>query len=296
MVYTLENEWLRITVREQGAELRSLAEKADGTEYLWNGDPVWWKYSSPVLFPIVGKLAAGTYRVDGREYELPAHGLGRISEFRLVGQTTGSLTFALQWSPVSLQHYPYKFRLEISYVLQGKEVQVKWKVRNLDKHTMYFSIGAHPALRCPIVSGERLTDCYLEFSSPEKAGKLAITPDCLLTHNRVPALDGRTQELSDEFFREGVLVFDDLRSDSITIRSRKSEKSLTVKANGFPYWGIWAPEKGGAPFICIEPWYGHADYADFVGEFAEKEGNQSLRPDNIFTAEYKFIIGSLTTK
>ena len=71
-----------------------------------------------------------------------------------------------------------------------------------------------------------------------------------------------------------MLVFDDLRSDSITIRSRKSEKSLTVKANGFPYWGIWAPEKGGAPFICIEPWYGHADYADFVGEFAEKEGKR----------------------
>ena len=74
MLYTVENEQVRITVREHGAELRSITEKADGTEYLWNGDPVWWKYSSPVLFPIVGKLVDGKYRVDGKEYALPALG------------------------------------------------------------------------------------------------------------------------------------------------------------------------------------------------------------------------------
>ncbi len=71
MLYTLENEWLCVTVADHGAELKSMKEKADGTEYLWNGDPSWWKYSSPVLFPIVGKLADGKYRIGEHQYELP---------------------------------------------------------------------------------------------------------------------------------------------------------------------------------------------------------------------------------
>ena len=291
MLYTLENEDLRITVREHGAELRSLTEKADGTEYLWNGDPSWWKYSSPVLFPIVGKLAGGKYRRAGKTYELPAHGLGRISEFRLLRRTERSLHFVLDWSEESLRSYPYKFELEISYTLEGRTVRVGWCVRNLGEQQMFFSIGAHPAFRCPIVPGESREDCYLEFSQQEAAEKLVITPECLLSHRREPVLKGKQQPLSDAFFRDGVLVFDDLHSDRITIRSHKSEKSLSIAAPGFPYWGIWSPEKGGAPFICLEPWHGHADYADFSGDFSQKEGNERLEAGKEFNAEYQIGIG-----
>lgn len=291
MLYTLENEVLRITVRERGAELRSITEKADGTEYLWNGDPSWWKYSSPVLFPIVGKLANGRYRVDGKEYELPAHGLGRISDFSLVRQNQSSIVFALESSEESLKQYPYKFRLEISYALVGYMVRVCWRLVNPDAVTMHFSIGAHPALRCPIMPGESLEDCYLEFSAAEAAEKTAVTPECLLSHRRVPVLKGTKQELSDTFFKDGVLVFDELRSDTVTIRSHRSSKSLAVSAPGFPQWGLWAPERGGAPFICIEPWFGHADFADFRGDFAEKAGNRHLKPGDVFEAGYRFIVG-----
>lgn len=290
MLYSLENEALRITVSEHGAELRSLTEKADGTEYLWNGDPSWWKYSSPVLFPIVGKLVDNKYRINSTEYKLPAHGFARTSEFRMTEQSAQSITFVLNWSEKSMQSYPYKFQLEISYTLRGCAVCVGWTVKNLDTRTMPFSIGAHPALRCPVNIGERLEDCYLEFSAPEMAEKIAITPECLLSHTRVPTLQGRIQPLSDEFFKNGVLVFDKLNSDSVTICSCKSKKSLTVTAKDFPYWGVWSPEKGGAPFICIEPWYGHADYVDFAGEFPDKEGNQKLEAGAEFVTEYKFIV------
>ena len=74
-----------------------------------------------------------------------------------------------------------------------------------------------------------------------------------------------------ELFKDDALVFDNLKSNKITIKSNNSNKSLKVDFNGFPYMGIWAP-KDGAPFVCIEPWYGHADHYDFNGEFGEKEG------------------------
>ncbi|MBQ7629466.1 MAG: aldose 1-epimerase family protein, partial [Selenomonadaceae bacterium] len=73
MIYTLKNSALTITVSDYGAELKSLTG-ADGTEYLHDGNPKWWKYTSPVLFPIVGKVNGGKYRAEGQTYELPQHG------------------------------------------------------------------------------------------------------------------------------------------------------------------------------------------------------------------------------
>ena len=92
-------------------------------------------------------------------------------------------------------------------------------------------------------------------------------------------------------FKEDARIFDDLKSDSITIKSRKSNKTLTVKAKGFPYYGIWTPVKGGAPYICLEPWHGHADYFDFTGELPEKEGMIKLAAGEEFNSGYEIIIG-----
>ena len=113
MLYSLENEELLVQVRDHGAELRSIKERADETEYLWRGDPAWWKYSAPLPFPIVGQLVDGKYRVGGKTYELPAHGLARISDFELVEQKKDAIRFLLGWTEETLQKYPWKFRLDV---------------------------------------------------------------------------------------------------------------------------------------------------------------------------------------
>ena len=291
MLYSLENDDLLVQVRDHGAELRSIKERADETEYLWRGDPTWWKYSSPLLFPIVGKLVDGKYRVDGKTYELPAHGLARISDFELIEQKKDRIRFALGWTDETLAKYPWKFRVEVSYALVGRSIRVAWDVTNEDAMEMIFSIGAHPAFRCPIVHGETLADCYLEFERDEDAQKIQLAPGVFFTHEKTPCLHGKQLPLSDALFHDGVLAFDDLKSDAVTIRSTKSAKSLTISAPGFPYWGFWMPEKGGAPFLCLEPWYGHADVAGFDGAFADKEGVQKLAPKAAFHAEYTISIG-----
>lgn len=55
----------------------------------------------------------------------------------------------------------------------------------------------------------------------------------------------------------------------------------------FPYMGIWAPAKGA---LCIEPWFGHADYEDFNGEFKDKEGVLSLEIGQEFNCSYTISI------
>ena len=174
MLYTIENDELYVQVRDHGAELRSIKEREDETEYLWNGDPTWWRYSSPVLFPIVGKLKDNKYRVGSKTYELPSHGLGRISDFQLVEKEADRIAFSLRWTEESLKRYPWKFELQVAYELHGKQVKVIWTVRNHDDHEMIYSIGAHGAYRCPIVHGEEFSDCYLEFNHEEDAPNMPL--------------------------------------------------------------------------------------------------------------------------
>ena len=263
-MYTIQNDKLKIAVAERGAELKSITALSDGTEYLFDSDPKWWKFSSPILFPIVGKLVDDKYRAEGKEYSLPGHGFGRTTDFWLLDATDDTLTFALESNAATLKVYPYKFRLEVSFELRGNEVKVHWKVANADDKTIYFSIGAHPAISCPINYRENFNDCFLKFNRAEKSSCLKLLSNGTLSHERVPMLDGTELALSYELFAGDAIVFDDLKSDEVTVCSRKSSKSITVRAKGFPYWGFWTPAQGGAPFICIEPWHGHADFADFT--------------------------------
>ena len=243
MLHTLQNDVLKITVADRGAELKSITEIADGAEYLFDSNPTWWKYSSPVLFPIVGKVNGGKYRAEGKEFTLPGHGFARTSDFWLVDTTENALTFALESNAATLKVYPYKFRLEISFELIGNEVKVLWKVANVDDKEIYFSIGAHPAICCPLAYRENFEDCYLKFNRAEKSSRIPLAASGALSHERIPTLDGTELDLNYDLFKGDALVFDDLKSDEVSVCSRKSSKKITVRAKNFPYWGFGRPRR-----------------------------------------------------
>ena len=50
-----------------------------------------------------------------------------------------------------------------------------------------------------------------------------------------------------------------------------------------PIVGIWTPIKKEAPFLCIEPWCGRCDDADFEGELQERRRGNALEPEEEFT-------------
>lgn len=39
MIYTIENEFLRVSAEDDGAQLSSVELKENGKEFLWQGDP-----------------------------------------------------------------------------------------------------------------------------------------------------------------------------------------------------------------------------------------------------------------
>ena len=60
-LFQIGNEQITIQVDSMGAEMKSLKKTTIGVEYMWGGNPVFWKRTSPVLFPIVGCLRNGDY-------------------------------------------------------------------------------------------------------------------------------------------------------------------------------------------------------------------------------------------
>ena len=286
MIYTLENQNIRVVASSNGGELHSIKKINHETEYLWNGDERYWKYHAPVLFPIVGKVNGGKYKIDGIEYELPQHGLARTREFKLIEKSESRIVFELQYDEETLKVYPFKFVLRIGYTLMEYGVETSYEVINKDNKDIYFSIGGHPAYMCPINQGESFEDYYFEFDKVEKSSKILLNSNGLFTKNKELFMENSKElPLSIEIFKDDAIVFNDLKSNKISLKSRKSDKSVTMDFSGFPYLGLWTKPTG-APFVCIEPWFGHADYEDFNGDFKDKEGINKLAVGKSFKAAY----------
>lgn len=291
MKFILENENIKISANTFGGELNNLILKKDNTEYLWNGDEKYWKYHSPILFPIVGKVLNNKYRTEGNEYELPQHGLARTKEFTMIEKDDTHIVFELLWSEDTLKVYPYKFSLRLSYELLENGVKVGYNVKNLDDKEIYFSIGGHPAFMCPLLEGEKFEDYYFELNEKENASimELATNEGYFTGKNKEFLNNSNIINLNLELFKYDALVFSNLKSNLITLKSNKNNKELTMDFTGFPYLALWTKPTG-APFICIEPWYGHADYGDFTGELKDKQGIEKLSINKEFKAEYSLFI------
>lgn len=167
--YILRNDDLVVYISNQGAELMSVKNVKNKTEYIWNGDPDYWNRRSPLLFPIVGELNGQVYRYKGKEYRMPRHGFARNMLFSKSVETEDQIWFALDSNEETKKMYPFDFHLAVRYRLRGKILEVRWVVTNRDSETMLFSIGGHPAFRCPLDKNHPQTDYYIGFDM-EKRG------------------------------------------------------------------------------------------------------------------------------
>lgn len=274
-MFTLTNSGLSITVAAKGAELQSIRSLDNGLEYMWSGDPVFWGKKSPVLFPIVGGLKNGSYTFEGKQYQLGRHGFARELDFECTEQTETTLAFTLLHSPATLEVYPFHFRFTITYTLAGNTLDVHYKTENTGTSAMFFSVGAHPAFAVPLTEGTVFSDWKLVFNRNETAGKWPVLKEGLIAREPVPFFnDSDNIPLSKELFFGDALVFKNLVSDNISIRSDRSVHGITVQFEGFPYMGIWSSKN--ADFVCIEPWRGIADSETTNGRLEDKEGIHRL--------------------
>ena len=165
MNHVIRNGQLTVEISERGAELRSV-RGADGTEYLWQGDPEYWSDRALNIFPFVARLTEGKYSLDDNIYEMPIHGFAPYSDFRVTGNTGTRLTMELRDSAETLKIYPRRFCFRVVYSITGDTLTVAYEVENQDTRPMIFGLGGHPGFNVPLRDGLRFEDYRLRFSKP----------------------------------------------------------------------------------------------------------------------------------
>ncbi len=279
---TLLNSNLTAQINPLGAELFSLKDKQN-SDYIWEGNPIYWGKHSPILFPIVGTLKNNSYQYKGIEYHLSRHGFARDMEFEIIEKSNNSATFSLVSSEKTRKVYPFDFELQVTYTLFNNSLNIEYKVINTSKSKMPFSIGAHPAFALP----GNFEDYSLEFDQEDPLEYYLLKNDLVSNTTRKLVLDDKTLDLDYALFENDALIFKSLQSNSLTILNY-SKPIVRITFNRFPNLGIWT--KNNAPFICIEPWYGYSVTEDNFGDLFEKEGIQVLIENEVFKSKFSVEI------
>ncbi|CAM3948549.1 MULTISPECIES: aldose 1-epimerase family protein [Flavobacterium] len=282
MIVTLKNNTLSATITTLGAELVTL--KKEETNYIWTIDENYWNKTSPVLFPIVGKLKNDTYTFQNKEFTLPRHGFARNYNFEINHQTENEVVFSLKENNDTLKIYPFSFELQIHYTLSTSGLKISYSIQNNNDEIMPFSIGAHPAFA---IHGD-FNNHSLIFSNETEAFESHLLENELFSGETIPIPSKNgIIALNYSLFEKDALVFRNLKSEELTI-AYKDNPILKVNFRGFPDLGIWT--KVNAPFLCIEPWYGHADESSTNGQLEDKKGIQRINPKEHFKCYFSIDI------
>lgn len=290
-MYTLENDKLKISVKKIGAELCGMTSVKKNTDFMWHADPDVWGSYAPNLFPIIGALKGDTYIYENTKYKLPKHGFVRHNDnITLHKQTENSLTFKLVSNNELLEKYPFKFEFYITYTLTESTLEIKHTIKNTDNKTMYFSVGGHPAFKCPVFKDESYEDYTLEFEHIENAETHLINMENGLISSETESIIDNSNKLplTHDLFNKDALIFKDLKSKKITLKSANYGDILTVKYHDFDYLGIWAKPSG--DYVCIEPWLGIADAESTNQNLKDKEAIIALEQNKSFEAVYSIEI------
>ena len=277
-IISLSNDVISAQINTLGAELCSL-KNTENKDFIWEGDPAYWGKHSPVLFPIVGTLKNNTYTHNNKEYILTRHGFARDMEFELVDQTANTSTFSIQSNSTTLASYPFQFELQIQYTLFHSTLEIAYKVINKDNSAIPFSIGAHPAFALP----GNFENYSLEFEKVEPLEYTLLENDLVSTQTETIATNSNFVPLTHKLFERDALIFKKLQSKSLTIIEKEIPR-LKVHFEDFPNLGIWT--KVGAPFLCIEPWFGYSDTIESNGNLFEKEGIIVLKSTDTFQTKF----------
>ncbi|MBQ7406293.1 MAG: hypothetical protein IJW11_00820 [Clostridia bacterium] len=259
MNYTLKNEYLTAVISDIGGQTLSLSDHS-GKEYIWHADPAIWEDHAPLLFPLCGEIKDGCYTYGGKTYTMDGQGflpklplaVKQISDERLV--------LTANENEFTLENYPFKFRLTVTYTLINKKLLMEACVENTDACELPFMFGGHPGLSLAVTPEETLEGHAIEFpgkeccdihylqhvsfarpkaeSFPLPAGKLALSDALFATPE------------TDTLIFEGAPL-------SVTLACEKSGKRVTVsRSESLPYLCVWRMMGKGADYVCIEPWSG----------------------------------------
>ncbi|WP_321970745.1 aldose 1-epimerase family protein [Paratractidigestivibacter sp.] len=271
---------LSATIDSMGAQLMSL--KVGDAEYLWQGDPEFWARRAPVLFPIVGCLRGDESVSERGPVHLKRHGIARLYDHRLVDSGESSVTYELTSNNETRAAFPFDFKLNMTYSVDGTSLAQAFKVTNTGDVDLPFTLGGHPAFNVPVpgAEGETFDDYKLVFPEAWTARIPAIDEAGIHDFGNMTTLfeDQREFDLSHELIAEHLtIVLCDVPGNRVSLVGKKSGHGVELEFPGFDYFGVWSASET-APFVALEPWHGCASAYDEPEAFEAKRSTMVLAP------------------
>lgn len=277
-MHFLETEALSFAIADRGAELSRVWDRELNCERLWGADPAVWNRHAPILFPFVGRVIDGKYRLNGREYEMKTqHGFARDLDFVCTEETPTALCHVLCSTDQTRLLYPFDFRLLVRHSLDPDDprlLHIGWEICNTGTETMYYAVGGHPGFLPP--EGTEKEDCYLGFPGQTRLHYISADPAGF-------AVPGEKHELT---LRDSLTpyapslpetwIFEDHQLSAVQLVRPDGRPWITLRCGEFPILAVWANAAG--PFVCLEPWCGRTDDEGFTGEISEKVCEERLAP------------------
>ena len=254
MEYTIENEYLKLTVTTWGAQVKSVVRKSDGVEHIWQADKSVWGYHAPILFPHAGKVVDGIIEAKGGSYPSGQHGLARLMEHELVAMTEDTIVMELRSNDETLAKFPYEFNLVSTFTLENDTLHHTLTVENWDEEELPFGIGYHPAFNVPFDDKHVATDYELRFSDMESPLCVNCLPTGLVQDNHYwLGHNIKTIPIDEHLFDNDSHCMVNIRSGKLGLYEKGTGRGVVCNIEEFPYCLIWS--KPGMPkFVCIEPW------------------------------------------
>jgi len=276
--FTIENEYLKVTVTTWGAQVKSVIRKCDGVEHIWQADKSLWGYHAPILFPHTGKVVDGKIEAKGAVYESGQHGFARTMDHDFVDQTADTVVLELCASDETLVKFPYAFRLVSTFTLENDTLHHTLTVENLDEEAMPFGIGYHPAFTVPFDDRHVATDYELRFSQMESPVCLNCLPTGLVQDNHYYLGNNITAiGVDDQLFASDSHCMVNLQSATLGLYEKGTGRGVVCHIAEFPYTLIWS--KPGMPrFVCIEPWHSLPSREGSGSKWEEKPAAAVLSP------------------
>jgi galactose mutarotase-like enzyme len=289
-LHSIENEFVKVVVNDQGAELWELWNKETKEQVIWDGRPEIWNRRTPILFPFVGRISGNAFHYQGKSWPVGQHGFARDMAFEMKEKGADYVVHELSANKETKAKYPFDFVLRITHRLDKNNLTVAWEVKNGGTGDMYFKIGGHPGFALPeMENGDGVYSLY--FPGKDKLTYLLVDlatglgmPEALhalsLEQGRCPV--GR------HMFDRDALIFDDGQIGEVSVLRPDGSRYVTMFCEGFESLGIWA--KPGAPYVCLEPWSGRCDNTGCTEQLEEKPGLHILRPGDTYRKSYRIAV------
>ena len=147
-LHSIENEFVKVVVNDQGAELWELWNKETKEQVIWDGRPEIWNRRTPILFPFVGRISGNAFHYQGKSWPMGQHGFARDMAFEMKEKGADYVVHELSANEETKAKYPFDFVLRITHRLDKNTLTVHGRSKMAVPGICILRLEAIPGLHC----------------------------------------------------------------------------------------------------------------------------------------------------